>query len=381
MTLSEAYQILEVERDASADAIKAAYRSRARATHPDRGGDPREFIRVQAAYEILCAVMHEPVGESDVPIPPELRSVVDAIMTDFRVQLARAEERTQRFFDSLEARMLGRVRNGSRAELREFSGFFRHEWHAGLKGLFEGLNRDYQSILGRYDRWFSSYTTQAFDDAYRMRLFGSVRSRRFLVLSVIAFLMGLMLGAWMTAILGVGGRAALIVRLAVGLAVAAVVPLGYWLRARATRPRPADLSAMEVQPFTLDARTEFYSTAVLKQGRRSTVAAGVSGFFLLDLLSAGIAGPILGGVAGLMLGGMADRVLNPTGSIRRSLEHEVRTFLPVARRSVTAYVLESHQKVMAELQDGIIRNYEQRVRETVKLLTAGSDRLSPGDEA
>jgi hypothetical protein len=35
--------------------IRTAYRSAARTHHPDRGGDPAKFRRMQAAYEVLEA--------------------------------------------------------------------------------------------------------------------------------------------------------------------------------------------------------------------------------------------------------------------------------------------------------------------------------------
>ncbi|KAA9161380.1 DnaJ domain-containing protein [Amycolatopsis acidicola] len=47
------YELLGVERDASATEIKSAYRSRARAMHPDAGGSPREFHLLREAYETL----------------------------------------------------------------------------------------------------------------------------------------------------------------------------------------------------------------------------------------------------------------------------------------------------------------------------------------
>ena len=47
------YKVLGVERRASADEIRDAYRRRARETHPDVGGDPTEFQTVQSAYETL----------------------------------------------------------------------------------------------------------------------------------------------------------------------------------------------------------------------------------------------------------------------------------------------------------------------------------------
>ena len=47
------YEILEVEPSASEDQIKKAYRKKAQAVHPDKGGDTEEFQDVSKAYEIL----------------------------------------------------------------------------------------------------------------------------------------------------------------------------------------------------------------------------------------------------------------------------------------------------------------------------------------
>ena len=47
------YAVLGVTPDATAEDIRAAYRQRARETHPDHGGDPDEFRAVQIAWELL----------------------------------------------------------------------------------------------------------------------------------------------------------------------------------------------------------------------------------------------------------------------------------------------------------------------------------------
>jgi len=47
------YDVLGVLRTASATEIHAAYRRRALATHPDKGGDPKDFHRVKIAFEEL----------------------------------------------------------------------------------------------------------------------------------------------------------------------------------------------------------------------------------------------------------------------------------------------------------------------------------------
>ena len=47
------YQILGVDRNATADEIKRAYRRLASKHHPDKGGDKSKFQEIQAAYEQL----------------------------------------------------------------------------------------------------------------------------------------------------------------------------------------------------------------------------------------------------------------------------------------------------------------------------------------
>lgn len=52
---SDLYAVLGVAPDADADAIRTAYRRRAREAHPDRGGTDEQFQRVQHAWEVLGA--------------------------------------------------------------------------------------------------------------------------------------------------------------------------------------------------------------------------------------------------------------------------------------------------------------------------------------
>jgi DnaJ family protein A protein 2 len=49
----EFYEILGVPKEAAQDDIKKAYKKKVIKAHPDKGGDPEEFKRLQAAYEVL----------------------------------------------------------------------------------------------------------------------------------------------------------------------------------------------------------------------------------------------------------------------------------------------------------------------------------------
>ncbi|EIE26510.1 DnaJ protein, partial [Coccomyxa subellipsoidea C-169] len=47
------YSILQLDKSATSDDIKKAYRECARIHHPDKGGSAERFAKVQAAFETL----------------------------------------------------------------------------------------------------------------------------------------------------------------------------------------------------------------------------------------------------------------------------------------------------------------------------------------
>jgi len=50
---SKYYKLLDVDKDASAEEIKKAYRKKAIKEHPDKGGDPEKFKEISLAYQVL----------------------------------------------------------------------------------------------------------------------------------------------------------------------------------------------------------------------------------------------------------------------------------------------------------------------------------------
>jgi len=96
------FQILGVDRDATPDEIKRAYRKLASQHHPDRGGDTKKFQEIQQAYDTLSdanrrAAYDNPGfgGGSHTNAPFDFQTIFDIFGTRFqqpqqnRVQQAR----------------------------------------------------------------------------------------------------------------------------------------------------------------------------------------------------------------------------------------------------------------------------------------------------
>jgi len=110
------YEILGVRRDATDEQVKAAYRRRAKATHPDSGGNPEAFSRVQKAYELLLDPVRRKVFD-DTGYDVELADPIDLqalIVIEKLVNQLTLDEREPGTFDPL-----ARMRSDLSEEMRK----------------------------------------------------------------------------------------------------------------------------------------------------------------------------------------------------------------------------------------------------------------------
>jgi DnaJ-class molecular chaperone len=67
-SLNDPWEILGVPRDADENAVKKAYKKLAMKHHPDKGGDPEQFKKIQSAYDkIIKGEPETPTGEGFDP--------------------------------------------------------------------------------------------------------------------------------------------------------------------------------------------------------------------------------------------------------------------------------------------------------------------------
>ena len=99
------YAMLGLERDASGEAIRLAWRKAAKGAHPDAGGDVDNFNRLQIAYELLQHPVRRRVYD-DTGYDPQLADPKDlegVLMLESLVNEVILDEREPGSFDPVAA--------------------------------------------------------------------------------------------------------------------------------------------------------------------------------------------------------------------------------------------------------------------------------------
>jgi curved DNA-binding protein CbpA len=90
------YDTLGVPKTASRDDIKRAYRRKSKAAHPDRGGDHREMVAVNRAYDTLSdpdkRSRYDQTGEDGAPGKSRDDMARDAVMQVFAAMVEQASD-------------------------------------------------------------------------------------------------------------------------------------------------------------------------------------------------------------------------------------------------------------------------------------------------
>ncbi len=373
MKVSEAFAVLGVSSTADLKEIKAAYRKRVIETHPDKGGNSTDFIKVRAAYEILCSFLQSPDIDDDVPIPDDLRSIIDEIVREFRSQFQKSEAMCSSAFSEFNNKMRDTIASGGRYDLQKFGEAFRTEWNKLVLDLFQHFNNNCRATIHKYEGWFHKTMEPTFEEIYKRQLRSFASSPAFYVYGVILLGLGSLLAGWIYHSELSESIPSVIL---IGTTPLALLPVVYWLDCCRSRKTPADVhETLSVELFKIDPGAEFQGSAILKQSSAYTAAAGWGGFAIGDFIAGGH--PILGAIVGLVVGEVVGRIKNPTEKMRKMISDQFDQFVSIAQRDVTKYVTDSHKKLMEDIQNQVRANYQQGVKQTVLLIASDRAPASP----
>lgn len=312
MTLTEAYAVFGLPFGTDLATVKLAYRRLVLRAHPDQGGEVRDFIIIQAAYELIREFFNAPY-DGEFAIPNELREIIDQLEIDFRGLADSARYTTEQNLTHLWMAGEGHLRFASRRDLRRFGEAFFRQWNDAIRSMFYEFDRSCAGLLWRYDSWFIEATRQS-------------------------------------------------------LCSEACRPL--WIRNGVAQATPFEPMSLELFQVTSD--TTFLGSWLLRDARVTTASLGVTGSLLVDLVTEGIGGPIAGAAVGLAIGEIVDRVTYPTEQIRAMLIGELSYFMQYARQQTADYVTAVFAEAASGLAERIVANYDGRVRVASRLISGCS---------
>lgn len=366
MTLLEAREILGIDETVGLDDARRAWREKVRATHPDRGGDVAAFIRVQAAWEIVAGTYGAGTDAEfgDIPLPPELRAVIDEIVAGFRAQYEGVRERCARELEAFRVATRSLIAVLERKELGRFGVHFTRRWNDFVAGLFAGYNRSAAELTKKYENWFSCKTEPLREDAFAREL-ARYRELRRQTRFWIPALAGGGAGIWIAA--AAGKTVATVVGAGMlGAGLAGLVALGWFTLCRRPVKVPPERPVFDVAPFSLEQALRFQAGETVRTGQNARWAGGLLGAGLFGNSALGGVGA---GLAGFAVIAVLDHLVNPTRRIREALSAETDAFVATVLPEMTAWLLEQHQQVLDTVAERILARYREGTWRTVRLLT------------
>ena len=296
MTINEAFDILSIPFTSNAEVVKKAYRKRALETHPDRGGNSQDFIRVRAAYEIICKFLESPDlkatdMDNEIPIPDELKSIIDQIVREFHQQFQRAEQLCQQAFADFDSMMTQHIQNASRKDLQNFGNTFRRNWNLLIRSLFERFNSNCRATIHKYESWFDKTLEETFDDIYKKQLKEYSKSPRFYIYSMIIPIIVILLTH----------NKSFFYRIILSLGSLLLLFPVYWIDCTLRRKTPHDVRTLDIQLFKIDRGTNFQGSAILKKASMDRAMSGIAGATFSGLFSSSSHAPAAGFAIGFAI--------------------------------------------------------------------------------
>lgn len=86
------YEILGLQKDATRDEVRLAYRAASKTAHPDAGGSPGLFLMVLHAYEILSDADQRALYDSGVKVRDSKQQEIDELKEKLRTQHTKATQ-------------------------------------------------------------------------------------------------------------------------------------------------------------------------------------------------------------------------------------------------------------------------------------------------
>lgn len=142
------YEILEIERSATFDEIRASYRELVKKNHPDHGGSPEKFRLIQKAYEVLS----DPKKRAEYDSSNELNPVISFLTRLFLATLDSFDPEKTDLFRQMERNILlkiqemGNQKQSIKKRIKKLNKAFRCI-KKDSSGLFRGVLQTQIQIL------------------------------------------------------------------------------------------------------------------------------------------------------------------------------------------------------------------------------------------